>query len=245
MNPDLLVLEMAMLDTNIDDDELFEESAGGIYGFATKVINLLQKLLINMKAYFKTMKSDFDILVAKVEQKNETKRLMKLLKEPDGEKIIVQFPNVQKAILLYQEGLTNLQRKLKKIVKRNYADFKKDERKNLDYMIDDFEDSIDAFEEGIEDALKDTVKKKGKEALKYMEDNKRSASTVYRYYFNLMRQYEAFKIEAERQLKIKDINNELGEYDTNGRILRLFTKLSSKLSKASSRILVKMVYFTV
>jgi hypothetical protein len=246
MNPDLLVLEMTMLETNIDeDDTLYEEAGGGIYGVATKLINLLQKLIIKMKAYLKTMKNDFDVLVAKVEQKAETRKIRKMLNEPGGENIVVSFPNVQKAVIIYQKALSNLQKKLKKLIKENFTSYKKKESKNLDYMIDEFEADMNAFEDQIEDALGDTVRKKGKEALQYMEENKRSFETVYRYYFNLMRQYEAFKIEAEKQLQLKDVDYGLTGYDTNGAIAKLISKLSSNVSKISRRLLVKVVYFTV
>lgn len=241
---DLLILEMEMADVCSEGD-YFEESSGA-YDIVKTISSAIKKLVIKMEAWLKKTKVDIDVMILEHQKSKRFKELENLIKNtPDGKKKIIKFCDVGGAVLLYQNNMKKFENDLKKILSKSFTKYSEKDSKNLNYQITMFESSLDEFEKVVDNTLNDTIEMKGDEALAYIRDCKKNIEPVYKYYFNMIRMYERFRIDAEKDLlyKVMDTNAELraNVYKSKS----LLSKMSTKSSSVARKILMKVIWWAV
>lgn len=238
---DLMVLELSMVE---DDSELFEES--GAYDIVKTITTKIQKLIIQMSSWLKKIHVDIDVMIMEHEKSKRFKELENLIKNtPGGDKKQIKFCNVPGAVALYQKYMKKFESSLKSIMKKSFLSYSKKEIKNLNSQIDKFEEELEEFEYLVSEMLDEQIVKSGYDALHYIESCKKGINPVYKYYFNLIRNYEQFKIEAEKQLyyKVLDTNSDVRKNMSRCQVM--MSKLSNKSSRVARKVLYKVIWWTV
>lgn len=240
---DLLILEMEMANICSDSSDYFEES--GAYDIVKTISSAIKKLVIKMEAWLKKTKVDIDVMILEHQKSKRFKELENLiLNTPNGKKKTIKFLDVGGAVLLYQKYMKGFEKDLKKILSKSFTKYSEKDSKNLNYQITMFESSLDEFDRLVDDTLTDTIEMKGDEALRYIRECKKGIEPVYKYYFNMIRMYDRFRIDAEKELlyKVVDTNAELraNVYKTKA----LMSKMSTKASSVARKILMKVVWWT-
>lgn len=237
---DLIMLELSMAK---DDTELFEES--GAYDIIKTISSKIQKLIIKMTSWLKKIRVDIDVMVMEHEKNQRFKDLENLIKnDPKGKKKKIYFCNVEGAVELYQKYIKKFQKNLKSIMRKSFASYSEKDSRNLNYQITTFEADLEEFDQLVSSTLDEKIVMVGQEALDYIKSCKKGIEPVYKYYFNLIRSYEQFKVEAEKELlyKIIDTNNEVRANVYKAQ--NLMAKVSTKASSVARKVLYKVVWWT-
>lgn len=234
------MLELSMAK---DDTELFEES--GAYDIIKTISSKIQKLIIKMTSWLKKIRVDIDVMIMEHEKNQRFKDLENLIKnDPKGKKKKIYFCNVEGAVELYQKYIKKFQKNLKSIMRKSFASYSEKDSRNLNYQITTFEADLEEFDQLVSSTLDEKIVMVGQEALDYIKSCKKGIEPVYKYYFNLIRSYEQFKVEAEKELlyKIIDTNNEVRANVYKAQ--NLMAKVSTKASSVARKVLYKVVWWT-
>ena len=237
---DLIMLELSMAK---DDTELFEES--GAYDIIKTISSKIQKLIIKMTSWLKKIRVDIDVMIMEHEKNQRFKDLENLIKnDPKGKKKKIYFCNVEGAVELYQKYIKKFQKNLKSIMRKSFASYSEKDSRNLNYQITTFEADLEEFDQLVSSTLDEKIVMVGQEALDYIKSCKKGIEPVYKYYFNLIRSYEQFKVEAEKELlyKIIDTNNEVRANVYKAQ--NLMAKVSTKASSVARKVLYNVVWWT-
>jgi hypothetical protein len=238
MSKDLLVLEIGMLESDYEE---------GVYDIARGICNTIQKLIIDMKSFVKKLKNDVDVTIAQINKNKRFQELKRLVESPEGKDKKIYFLNVEGAVLLYQRYIRKFSKELDHIIKKSYSIYSDNEQKLFSTKLENFNDELDIFEDELEETLNKKIVKRGEEALQYIESCKRGTDPVYKYYFNLVRSYENFKVDAERRLRKKaiDVETENRKYGNMSKIQVLLQKTSNKTSRGARRIMYKVLWWSM
>lgn len=240
---DLLMLELGMATCMNEDNGYYEES--GVYDIIKTVSSSIKKLVIKMEAWLKKIRVDIDVMILEHEKSKRFKELQNLiLNTPNGKKKKIKFCNVSGAVVLYQKYMKEFEKDLNKILSKSFVKYSEKDSKNLNYQITMFESKLDEFDRLVEDTLDEIIEMKGDEALNYIKECKKGIEPVYRYYFNLMRSYDKFRIDAEKNLLYKVIETNSEVRVNIYRSKSLMSKLSTKASSTARKILLKVVWWT-
>lgn len=234
-------LELAMADVD-DDISAFEES-GGVYSIVSAISSTIKKIIIDMTSYVEKLKVDIDTLWMKREQSKKWKETIAYCKSPEGKDKVIQFANVKEAVSVYQKYMKTAEKELKRLINKSYGCRNINDKKSLENEIDKFDDFIDDFDAKVEEALSKTIKLRGEKAIEYVENCRRSQDHVYNYYYNLMREFELFRVDAERKIAKKLIDNEKDVIAHVGKLQSAMRKVSTKASRASRMILFKAAWY--
>lgn len=237
---DLIMLELSMVR---DEPELYEES--GAYDIVKTISSKIKKLIIKMTSWLKKIRVDVDVMIMEHEKNQRFKDLKNLVQnDPKGKKKKIYFCNVPGAVALYQKYIKKFEKNLKSITRKSFTSYSEKDSKNLNYQINMFEADLEEFDQLVSDTLDEKIIMVGQDAVDYINDCKKGVEPVYKYYFNLIRAYEQFKVEAEKELlyKIIDTNNEVRTniYKTQS----LMSKVSTKASSVARKVLYKVVWWT-
>lgn len=237
---DLMVLELAMM---TEEPEFFEES--GAYDIVKTITSKIQKLIIKMSSWLKKIRVDVDVMIMEHEKNQRFKDLENLIKnDPKGKKKKIYFCNVPGAVELYQKYMRKFEKNLKTITRKSFTSYSEKESKNLNYQINVFEAELDEFEKLVSDTLDQKIVMVGDEALNYIKSCKKGIEPVYKYYFNLIRAYEQFKVEAEKELLYKIIDTNADVRKNVSRCQSLMSKISTKSSAVARKVLYKVIWWT-
>ena len=237
---DLMVLELAMM---TEEPEFFEES--GAYDIVKTITSKIQKLIIKMSSWLKKIRVDVDVMIMEHEKNQRFKDLENLIKnDPKGKKKKIYFCNVPGAVELYQKYMRKFEKNLKTITRKSFTSYSEKESKNLNYQINVFEAELDEFEKLVSDTLDQKIVMVGDEALNYINSCKKGIEPVYKYYFNLIRAYEQFKVEAEKELLYKIIDTNADVRKNVSRCQSLMSKISTKSSAVARKVLYKVIWWT-
>lgn len=237
---DLMVLELAMM---TEEPEFFEES--GAYDIVKTITSKIQKLIIKMSSWLKKIRVDVDVMIMEHEKNQRFKDLENLIKNnPKGKKKKIYFCNVPGAVELYQKYMRKFEKNLKTITRKSFTSYSEKESKNLNYQINVFEAELDEFEKLVSDTLDQKIVMVGDEALNYIKSCKKGIEPVYKYYFNLIRAYEQFKVEAEKELLYKIIDTNADVRKNVSRCQSLMSKISTKSSAVARKVLYKVIWWT-
>ena len=237
---DLMVLELAMM---TEEPEFFEES--GAYDIVKTITSKIQKLIIKMSSWLKKIRVDVDVMIMEHEKNQRFKDLENLIKnDPKGKKKKIYFCNVSGAVELYQKYMRKFEKNLKTITRKSFTSYSEKESKNLNYQINVFEAELDEFEKLVSDTLDEKIVMVGDEALNYIKSCKKGIEPVYKYYFNLIRAYEQFKVEAEKELLYKIIDTNADVRKNVSRCQSLMSKISTKSSAVARKVLYKVIWWT-
>lgn len=237
---DLIVLELAMM---TEEPEFFEES--GAYDIVKTITAKIQKLIIKMSSWLKKIRVDVDVMIMEHEKNQRFKDLENLIKNnPKGKKKKIYFCNVPGAVELYQKYMRKFEKNLKTITRKSFTSYSEKESKNLNYQINVFEAELDEFEKLVSDTLDQNIVMVGDEALNYIKSCKKGIEPVYKYYFNLIRAYEQFKVEAEKELLYKIIDTNADVRKNVSRCQSLMSKISTKSSAVARKVLYKVIWWT-
>lgn len=237
---DLMVLELAMM---TEEPEFFEES--GAYDIVKTITSKIQKLIIKMSSWLKKIRVDVDVMIMEHEKNQRFKDLENLIKnDPKGKKKKIYFCNVSGAVELYQKYMRKFEKNLKTITRKSFTSYSEKESKNLNYQINVFEAELDEFEKLVSDTLDQKIVMVGDEALNYIKSCKKGIEPVYKYYFNLIRAYEQFKVEAEKELLYKIIDTNADVRKNVSRCQSLMSKISTKSSAVARKVLYKVIWWT-
>ena len=237
---DLMVLELAMM---TEEPEFFEES--GAYDIVKTITSKIQKLIIKMSSWLKKIRVDVDVMIMEHEKNQRFKDLENLIKnDPKGKKKKIYFCNVPGAVELYQKYMRKFEKNLKTITRKSFTSYSEKESKNLNYQINVFEAELDEFEKLVSDTLDQKIVIVGDEALNYIKSCKKGIEPVYKYYFNLIRAYEQFKVEAEKELLYKIIDTNADVSKNVSRCQSLMSKISTKSSAVARKVLYKVIWWT-
>lgn len=237
---DLIVLELAMM---TEEPEFFEES--GAYDIVKTITAKIQKLIIKMSSWLKKIRVDVDVMIMEHEKNQRFKDLENLIKnDPKGKKKKIYFCNVPGAVELYQKYMRKFEKNLKTITRKSFTSYSEKESKNLNYQINVFEAELDEFEKLVSDTLDQKIVMVGDEALNYIKSCKKGIEPVYKYYFNLIRAYEQFKVEAEKELLYKIIDTNADVRKNVSRCQSLMSKISTKSSIVARKVLYKVIWWT-
>ena len=237
---DLMVLELAMM---TEEPEFFEES--GAYDIVKTITSKIQKLIIKMSSWLKKIRVDVDVMIMEHEKNQRFKDLENLIKnDPKGKKKKIYFCNVSGAVELYQKYMRKFEKNLKIITRKSFTSYSEKESKNLNYQINVFEAELDEFEKLVSDTLDQKIVMVGDEALNYIKSCKKGIEPVYKYYFNLIRAYEQFKVEAEKELLYKIIDTNADVRKNVSRCQSLMSKISTKSSAVARKVLYKVIWWT-
>lgn len=237
---DLMVLELAMM---TEEPEFFEES--GAYDIVKTITSKIQKLIIKMSSWLKKIRVDVDVMIMEHEKNQRFKDLENLIKnDPKGKKKKIYFCNVSGAVELYQKYMRKFEKNLKTITRKSFTSYSEKESKNLNYQINVFEAELDEFEKLVSDTLDQKIVMIGDEALNYIKSCKKGIEPVYKYYFNLIRAYEQFKVEAEKELLYKIIDTNADVRKNVSRCQSLMSKISTKSSAVARKVLYKVIWWT-
>ena len=237
---DLMVLELAMM---TEEPEFFEES--GAYDIVKTITSKIQKLIIKMSSWLKKIRVDVDVMIMEHEKNQRFKDLENLIKnDPKGKKKKIYFCNVSGAVELYQKYMRKFEKNLKTITRKSFTSYSEKESKNLNYQINVFEAELDEFEKLVSDTLDQKIIMVGDEALNYIKSCKKGIEPVYKYYFNLIRAYEQFKVEAEKELLYKIIDTNADVRKNVSRCQSLMSKISTKSSAVARKVLYKVIWWT-
>ena len=237
---DLIVLELAMM---TEEPEFFEES--GAYDIVKTITSKIQKLIIKMSSWLKKIRVDVDVMIMEHEKNQRFKDLENLIKnDPKGKKKKIYFCNVSGAVELYQKYMRKFEKNLKTITRKSFTSYSEKESKNLNYQINVFEAELDEFEKLVSDTLDQKIVMVGDEALNYIKSCKKGIEPVYKYYFNLIRAYEQFKVEAEKELLYKIIDTNADVRKNVSRCQSLMSKISTKSSAVARKVLYKVIWWT-
>ena len=237
---DLMVLELAMM---TEEPEFFEES--GAYDIVKTITSKIQKLIIKMSSWLKKIRVDVDVMIMEHEKNQRFKDLENLIKnDPKGKKKKIYFCNVSGAVELYQKYMKKFEKNLKTITRKSFTSYSEKESKNLNYQINVFEAELDEFEKLVSDTLDQKIVMVGDEALNYIKSCKKGIEPVYKYYFNLIRAYEQFKVEAEKELLYKIIDTNADVRKNVSRCQSLMSKISTKSSAVARKVLYKVIWWT-
>lgn len=237
---DLMVLELAMM---TEEPEFFEES--GAYDIVKTITSKIQKLIIKMSSWLKKIRVDVDVMIMEHEKNQRFKDLENLIKnDPKGKKKKIYFCNVPGAVELYQKYMRKFEKNLKTITRKSFTSYSEKESKNLNYQINVFEAELDEFEKLVSDTLDQKIVMVGDEALNYIKSCKKGIEPVYKYYFNLIRAYEQFKVEAEKELLYKIIDTNADVRKNVSRCQSLMSKISTKSSVVARKVLYKVIWWT-
>lgn len=237
---DLIVLELAMM---TEEPEFFEES--GAYDIVKTITAKIQKLIIKMSSWLKKIRVDVDVMIMEHEKNQRFKDLENLIKnDPKGKKKKIYFCNVPGAVELYQKYMRKFEKNLKTITRKSFTSYSEKESKNLNYQINVFEAELDEFEKLVSDTLDQKIVMVGDEALNYIKSCKKGIEPVYKYYFNLIRAYEQFKVEAEKELLYKIIDTNADVRKNVSRCQSLMSKISTKSSVVARKVLYKVIWWT-
>ena len=240
MFQDLIVAELDLLES--PSNNFFYES--GVYDLTDLVKGIFEKVIAKMTEFAVKLKSDIMILKSKQTQKQQFKTLKKLLEKSGTNKTKVNFPNVGKAISLYEKGIKSFEKDLNAILKKTYNSYSLKDERNIDTKIRQFEEDLNDFEEEVNDALHETIALSGKDALRYVEDVLSGKCNVYDYYYDLIHQFEQFKAAAERELRVKQINSTTN-IQRHKKSETLLTKLAHKVSSLLRKIVTCIAFWTV
>ena len=129
-------------------------------------------------------------------------------------------------------------------MRKSFASYSEKDSRNLNYQITTFEADLEEFDQLVSSTLDEKIVMVGQEALDYIKSCKKGIEPVYKYYFNLIRSYEQFKVEAEKELlyKIIDTNNEVRANVYKAQ--NLMAKVSTKASSVARKVLYKVVWWT-
>ena len=237
---DLMVLELAMM---TEEPEFFEES--GAYDIVKTITSKIQKLIIKMSSWLKKIRVDVDVMIMEHEKNQRFKDLENLIKnDPKGKKKKIYFCNVPGAVELYQKYMRKFEKNLKTITRKSFTSYSEKESKNLNYQINVFEAELDEFEKLVSDTLDQKIVMVGDEALNYIKSCKKGIEPVYKYYFNLIRAYEQFKVEAEKELLYKIMDTNADVRKNVSRCQSLMSKISTKSSAVARKVLYKVIWWT-
>ena len=237
---DLMALELAMM---TEEPEFFEES--GAYDIVKTITSKIQKLIIKMSSWLKKIRVDVDVMIMEHEKNQRFKDLENLIKnDPKGKKKKIYFCNVSGAVELYQKYMRKFEKNLKTITRKSFTSYSEKESKNLNYQINVFEAELDEFEKLVSDTLDQKIVMVGDEALNYIKSCKKGIEPVYKYYFNLIRAYEQFKVEAEKELLYKIIDTNADVRKNVSRCQSLMSKISTKSSAVARKVLYKVIWWT-
>ena len=237
---DLMALELAMM---TEEPEFFEES--GAYDIVKTITAKIQKLIIKMSSWLKKIRVDVDVMIMEHEKNQRFKDLENLIKnDPKGKKKKIYFCNVSGAVELYQKYMRKFEKNLKTITRKSFTSYSEKESKNLNYQINVFEAELDEFEKLVSDTLDQKIVMVGDEALSYIKSCKKGIEPVYKYYFNLIRAYEQFKVEAEKELLYKIIDTNADVRKNVSRCQSLMSKISTKSSAVARKVLYKVIWWT-
>ena len=237
---DLMVLELAMM---TEEPEFFEES--GAYDIVKTITSKIQKLIIKMSSWLKKIRVDVDVMIMEHEKNQRFKDLENLIKnDPKGKKKKIYFCNVSGAVELYQKYMRKFEKNLKSITRKSFTSYSEKESKNLNYQINVFEAELDEFEKLVSATLDQKIVMVGDEALNYIKSCKKGIEPVYKYYFNLIRAYEQFKVEAEKELLYKIIDTNADVRKNVSRCQSLMSKISTKSSAVARKVLYKVIWWT-
>ena len=237
---DLMVLELAMM---TEEPEFFEES--GAYDIVKTITSKIQKLIIKMSSWLKKIRVDVDVMIMEHEKNQRFKDLENLIKnDPKGKKKKIYFCNVPGAVELYQKYMRKFEKNLKTITRKSFTSYSEKDSKNLNYQINVFEAELDEFEKLVSDTLDQKIVMVGDEALNYIKSCKKGIEPVYKYYFNLIRAYEQFKVEAEKELLYKIIDTNADVRKNVSRCQSLMSKISTKSSAVARKVLYKVIWWT-
>ena len=237
---DLMALELAMM---TEEPEFFEES--GAYDIVKTITSKIQKLIIKMSSWLKKIRVDVDVMIMEHEKNQRFKDLENLIKnDPKGKKKKIYFCNVSGAVELYQKYMRKFEKNLKTITRKSFTSYSEKESKNLNYQINVFEAELDEFEKLVSDTLDQKIIMVGDEALNYIKSCKKGIEPVYKYYFNLIRAYEQFKVEAEKELLYKIIDTNADVRKNVSRCQSLMSKISTKSSAVARKVLYKVIWWT-
>lgn len=235
-----MVLELAMM---TEEPEFFEES--GAYDIVKTITSKIQKLIIKMSSWLKKIRVDVDVMIMEHEKNQRFKDLENLIKnDPKGKKKKIYFCNVSGAVELYQKYMRKFEKNLKTITRKSFTSYSEKESKNLNYQINVFEAELDEFEKLVSDTLDQKIVMIGDEALNYIKSCKKGIEPVYKYYFNLIRAYEQFKVEAEKELLYKIIDTNADVRKNVSRCQSLMSKISTKSSAVARKVLYKVIWWT-
>ena len=235
-----MVLELAMM---TEEPEFFEES--GAYDIVKTITSKIQKLIIKMSSWLKKIRVDVDVMIMEHEKNQRFKDLENLIKnDPKGKKKKIYFCNVPGAVELYQKYMRKFEKNLKTITRKSFTSYSEKESKNLNYQINVFEAELDEFEKLVSDTLDQKIVMVGDEALNYIKSCKKGIEPVYKYYFNLIRAYEQFKVEAEKELLYKIIDTNADVRKNVSRCQSLMSKISTKSSAVARKVLYKVIWWT-
>ena len=235
-----MVLELAMM---TEEPEFFEES--GAYDIVKTITSKIQKLIIKMSSWLKKIRVDVDVMIMEHEKNQRFKDLENLIKnDPKGKKKKIYFCNVSGAVELYQKYMRKFEKNLKTITRKSFTSYSEKESKNLNYQINVFEAELDEFEKLVSDTLDQKIVMVGDEALNYIKSCKKGIEPVYKYYFNLIRAYEQFKVEAEKELLYKIIDTNADVRKNVSRCQSLMSKISTKSSAVARKVLYKVIWWT-
>ena len=235
-----MVLELAMM---TEEPEFFEES--GAYDIVKTITSKIQKLIIKMSSWLKKIRVDVDVMIMEHEKNQRFKDLENLIKnDPKGKKKKIYFCNVPGAVELYQKYMRKFEKNLKTITRKSFTSYSEKESKNLNYQINVFEAELDEFEKLVSDTLDQKIVMVGDEALNYIKSCKKGIEPVYKYYFNLIRAYEQFKVEAEKELLYKIIDTNADVRKNVSRCQSLMSKISTKSSVVARKVLYKVIWWT-
>ena len=237
---DLMALELAMM---TEEPEFFEES--GAYDIVKTITSKIQKLIIKMSSWLKKIRVDVDVMIMEHEKNQRFKDLENLIKnDPKGKKKKIYFCNVSGAVELYQKYMRKFEKNLKSITRKSFTSYSEKESKNLNYQINVFEAELDEFEKLVSATLDQKIVMVGDEALNYIKSCKKGIEPVYKYYFNLIRAYEQFKVEAEKELLYKIIDTNADVRKNVSRCQSLMSKISTKSSAVARKVLYKVIWWT-
>ena len=198
-----------------------------------------------MTSWLKKIRVDIDVMIMEHEKNQRFKDLENLIKnDPKGKKKKIYFCNVEGAVELYQKYIKKFQKNLKSIMRKSFASYSEKDSRNLNYQITTFEADLEEFDQLVSSTLDEKIVMVGQEALDYIKSCKKGIEPVYKYYFNLIRSYEQFKVEAEKELlyKIIDTNNEVRANVYKAQ--NLMAKVSTKASSVARKVLYKVVWWT-
>ena len=226
-----------------EEPEFFEES--GAYDIVKTITSKIQKLIIKMSSWLKKIRVDVDVMIMEHEKNQRFKDLENLIKnDPKGKKKKIYFCNVSGSVELYQKYMRKFEKNLKTITRKSFTSYSEKESKNLNYQINVFEAELDEFEKLVSDTLDQKIVMVGDEALNYIKSCKKGIEPVYKYYFNLIRAYEQFKVEAEKELLYKIIDTNADVRKNVSRCQSLMSKISTKSSAVARKVLYKGIWWT-
>lgn len=227
---DLVYLEMAI--TELDMDTEYVED--GLYDGIQKLADTIQEIISYMIEYVKNLKTDIKAMASKTVMKAK----LVSLKQKAAEGAKVAIPDFKKIETVYGNACKVLPKQLKKLLKDAYPIKSSSDLMNFQAKKQKFEQDLIKLEASIEEVISAPKVYSAKDAYDIIDRLLHEDSIYIDSYYKIIREFEYFKAEYERSIKLISGKNE----GLSRQGLTMHKSLIAKTSTTMSRLLKKSVF---